>query len=102
MRDGSEDVVYAAEMAHGATDRELIELARRDHRLLLTDDKDFGDLVVRRNWPVPGLILMRLASEQSEARWRRVSAAITRFGDGLIGRYVVIEDARIRVRELRR
>jgi len=101
MRDSGEDVDYAAEMAQGATDRELIELARPDNRLLLTDDKDFGELIVRRGWPLPGLVLMRVASEQPDQRWQRLAAAIEHFGESLYGRSVVIEDARFRTRPMR-
>ena len=100
LRDAGHDVAYAAEMAAGATDSDLIAMARRDNRLLLTDDKDFGELVVRRRWAVPGLVLMRVASEQPQLRWQRLQAALARFGDGFNGRYVVIEDARFRVRAL--
>jgi predicted nuclease of predicted toxin-antitoxin system len=35
-------------------------------RLLLTEDKDFGDLVVRRGHEVPGTVLLRLGSEADQ------------------------------------
>lgn len=101
LREAGHDVVYVAEMAAGASDGELIGLARRDNRLLLTDDKDFGELVIRRRWAAPGVVLMRVGSEQPQMRWQRLQAAIARFDESLYGRYVVIEDARLRVRPLR-
>jgi predicted nuclease of predicted toxin-antitoxin system len=101
LREGGHDVAYVAEMAASAADTEIISLARRENRLLLTDDKDFGELVVRRRWPVPGLVLMRVASEQPETRWKRLKAAIAHFNEGLYGRYVVIEEGRFRFRPLR-
>lgn len=101
LREAGHDVAYAAEIAAGVSDRELIDLAHRENRLLLTDDKDFGDLVIRRRWAVPGVILMRVTSEQPQVRWQRLRAAIARFEQSMQGRYVVIEDARFRVRRLR-
>ena len=101
LREAGHDVAYAAEMAAGASDADLIGVARRENRLLLTDDKDFGELVIRRCWDVPGVVLMRIASETSQARWKRLQAAIARFDESLYGRYVVIEESRFRFRQLR-
>ena len=39
------DVLAVSEIMHRSDDRELIELARREKRILLTEDKDFGWLV---------------------------------------------------------
>jgi predicted nuclease of predicted toxin-antitoxin system len=101
LRDAGHDVVYAAEIAAGASDADLVALALQGGRLFLTDDKDFGELVIRRRWAILGVVLMRVASEHPQARWQRLQAAIDRFKEDLHGRYVVIEDARFRVRVLR-
>ena len=101
LREAGHDVAYVAEMAAGASDTDLIGLARRENRLLLTDDKEFGELVIRRRWAVPGLILMRIASDDPQARWKRLQAAIVRFNESFYGRYVVIEESRFRIRQLR-
>jgi predicted nuclease of predicted toxin-antitoxin system len=101
LREAGHDVAYVAEMAAGASDTDLIGMAGRENRLLLTDDKDFGELVIRRRWAAPGVVLMRIASDDPQARWLRVTAAIIQFGENLYGRYTVIEDARFRFRSLR-
>jgi predicted nuclease of predicted toxin-antitoxin system len=101
LRDEGHDVAYAAEMAAGVIDTDLIALANRDARLLLTDDKDFGELVIRQQWIVPGLVFMRIDSEHPQARWERLQAAIAQFGESLFGRYTVVENARFRYRALR-
>jgi predicted nuclease of predicted toxin-antitoxin system len=48
LRAAGHDVVYVAEIAPATSDAEVVGLAQRDGRLLLTEDKDFGDLVFRR------------------------------------------------------
>jgi predicted nuclease of predicted toxin-antitoxin system len=45
LRARGHDVVYMAEIAPAANDAEILARARSDARLLLTEDKDFGDLV---------------------------------------------------------
>jgi predicted nuclease of predicted toxin-antitoxin system len=83
-----------------ARDSEVIDLAASEARLLLTEDKDFGDLVFRQGKPVPGLILLRIDPARSRLKAERLTAAIERFGAGLFGRYPVIEAARFRSRPL--
>jgi predicted nuclease of predicted toxin-antitoxin system len=100
FRGEGHDVAYAAEMAVGVTDTDLIALANGGERLLLTDDKDFGELVIRRQWTVPGLVLMRIDAEHPQMRWERLKAAVTQFGESLFGRYTIVESARFRYRAL--
>ena len=41
------DIVYVTDRFPGALDHEVLKLAQDENRILLTEDKDFGDLVVR-------------------------------------------------------
>lgn len=100
LRTNGHDVLYVAEAAAGLSDADVIVLALREQRLLLTEDKDFGDLVFRRERAVPGVVLLRIAPENHALRSVRVEAAIERYGDGLFGRYTVIEEGRFRSRRL--
>jgi predicted nuclease of predicted toxin-antitoxin system len=59
LRAESHDVLYVADALAGATDAEIIEGGAANQRLLLTVDKDFGDLVFRRARRVPGVVLLR-------------------------------------------
>jgi uncharacterized protein with PIN domain len=47
LREDGIDVSYVAELASGITDDEVLDLAKAEARLLLTEDKDFGELVFR-------------------------------------------------------
>ncbi|NVO14758.1 MAG: DUF5615 family PIN-like protein [Rhodoplanes sp.] len=101
LRQSGHDVLEVAEHVPGATDREVVRLAQSEQRLLLTEDKDFGDLVFRRANAVPGLVLLRIDPERRATKAARVRAALDLHGEKLFGRYTVIEDARIRSRPLR-
>lgn len=50
------DVRAASEVAPGASDEDLLALAYNEQRVLITDDKDFGELVYRRGLPHPCII----------------------------------------------
>ncbi|WP_245502253.1 DUF5615 family PIN-like protein [Bradyrhizobium betae] len=75
-------------------------VASREGRLLLTADKDFGELVFRRNQVVPGLVLLRIDPESGELVRARLREAVDQFGQALFGRYVVIDEIRFRSRRL--
>jgi predicted nuclease of predicted toxin-antitoxin system len=100
LRAKDHDVLYVAEAAAGLSDVDVIALASHETRLLLTEDKDFGDLVFRRERVVPGVVLMRIDSDNSVLKAERLTAAIERYGEGLFGRYMVIEEGRFRSRRL--
>jgi len=100
LRGAGHDVSYLAEVASGATDATVLRRAHDEDRLLLTEDKDFGDLVFRSKMAVPGVLLLRLDPEKSLLKWTRLESAIGKFGRTLFGRYIVIEAARFRSRPL--
>jgi predicted nuclease of predicted toxin-antitoxin system len=95
------DVSYIAELAPSQSDAAVIALAQRGTRVLLTEDKDFGELIFRHGRAVPGLVLIRIDPDRASLISRRLEAAIVRFGDRLFGRYTVIEESRFRSRPLR-
>jgi predicted nuclease of predicted toxin-antitoxin system len=102
LRGAGHDVSYVAEAGSGATDAAVLGLAHDEDRLLLTEDKDFGDLVFRSRRAVPGVVLLRLAIGEQPGKWARLEAAIAQFGGSLFGRYLVVEEKRFRSRPLLR
>ena len=76
--------------------------AQAERRILLTEDKDFGDLVFRRGQSVPGIILLRIDPAKHVLKKARLDDAVGRFCDDLFGRYVTVEGARFRSRPLPR
>lgn len=64
IRDRGNDVVHAAESHQGASDDELLALALREDRVLLTFDRDFGNAVFHRLQPAArGIVLFRLKQQ---------------------------------------
>jgi predicted nuclease of predicted toxin-antitoxin system len=95
------DVLDIAQTAPSINDAAVVRLARDEGRLLLTEDKDFGELVIRHAMRVPGLVLIRIAPGPRSHKPGRLRRAIELYGEGLFGRYTVIEPARFRSRPLR-
>lgn len=101
LQEAGHDVAYMSDIAPRATDVEVMRRANNENRLLLTEDKDFGDLIFRQARPVPGIVLLRIHSARRSLKGPRLQAVIDRFGDSPIGHYTVVEIARFRSRPLR-
>ena len=79
LRAAGHDVFYVRETSPSAHDPNLLIQATSERRTLLTYDKDFSELVVRRGLPVPfGVILFRLVDElKGEPRENFIFGATT-------------------------
>jgi predicted nuclease of predicted toxin-antitoxin system len=101
LRAGGHDILYMAEVAPCAGDEYVLARADQEQRLLLTEDKDFGDLVFRQAKSVPGIVPLRIDSSRRASKVSRLQAAIEKFGTTMFGRYTVVEEVRFRSRLLR-
>ena len=54
-------VYSVAELSPGITDEEVMRLSENLGALILTDDKDFGEIVFRKQSSCPGIVLLRLS-----------------------------------------
>jgi predicted nuclease of predicted toxin-antitoxin system len=95
------DVVWIRTAAPGVTDSDVLAWAVRDERILLTFDKDFGELA--RGVAMPpmcGVILLRIPMPKPDDVGQRLADIITG-RDDWAGNFSVIEPGRIRMRPLR-
>lgn len=80
------------------SDEEVLRIAHREQRILITSDRDFGELIFRERLPHAGVIYFRLRLDASaDEKIERLKDLFTRH-DNLAGRYFVVEQRRIRAR----
>ncbi len=94
------DVVWIRVDAPGTSETVILARAQTERRVLVTFDKDFGELAFRSRLPATsGVILFRIAKPSSAHITRVVTAALeTR--DDWFGHFSVVEDDRIRMTPL--
>jgi predicted nuclease of predicted toxin-antitoxin system len=100
LRRAGHDVLAVRDAWRGIGDRAILEGARREHRALVTEDKGFGELVVRRGFRIPGLVLVRYAQSDIGAVLARLLSMVDRYGEALHQMYAVVTPARARMRRL--
>ena len=96
-RDGH-DVLYVVESAPGSDDETVLKLAADQDRILLTEDKEFGELVVRLGYPAYGIVLLRMNPAGSNVKLKRLREVLEKQASRLPHSFVVINESKARFR----
>jgi predicted nuclease of predicted toxin-antitoxin system len=96
LRDQGYEVFSVFEEARGAKDNWLIQKARDDKSILITNDKDFGAKIYRDRVLHKGVVLLRLEDERTPVKIDVISKLIKRYGDRLSQNFVVVTERRVR------
>ncbi len=102
LRDAGHQVLAVAEMEPGIPDEVVLQLANREEAMLLTEDKDFGELAFRQFLIHHGVILVRLAGLPAVTKAAMLIELLETHGPELAGSFTVLTPgaARIRKREI--
>ena len=98
LREEGYSVSYVAEMAPGISDDIVLELANKEGSILLTSDKDFGDLVFRLRRLSAGVVLIRLAGLTPAKKAAIVTSVISKHSQELAKAFTVITPTGVRIR----
>jgi predicted nuclease of predicted toxin-antitoxin system len=91
------DVLWTGDLAQDPGDEEILAQAHREQRVLITLDKDFGELAIRRNLPHCGIVrLVHMSARQQGVVCQQV---VGQYGDELTrGAIITVEAGRVRIR----
>ena len=92
-------VGYIVETGAGTSDKDVLELAKQKKAILLTADKDFGEMVFRQRQVTEGVIFIRLAGQSQKKKAEIVFSAVNRHGEKLFRAFNVITPGGIRIRK---
>ena len=93
------DVLYILETNQGAEDEFILSLANQEQRILLTQDKDFGELVFRLKNAHYGVVLIRLNGYLSSEKADIIVRLFIKYKDELVKSFTVIQPNAIRIRK---
>ncbi len=93
-------VEYVAEMDPGINDKEVLQIAQKKGLVLITADKDFGELVYRQKLEISSVILVRLAGIISDDKAIIVYDTIKKHYSEIKDSFTVISANSIRIRRV--
>ncbi len=99
LRIEGHDVAYIAELAAGISDEQVLAIANHEDRLLVTEDKDFGELVFRMQRSSHGVLLLRIAGLPSEIKANFVVQLIADHAGEMFRSFTVVTPQGIRIRQ---
>lgn len=97
MKAAGHDVIWSSDWDHDPGDVEILALAYKEGRILVTLDKDFGELAVLHGHPHCGIL--RLVNLSTEKQAKVSKLIIHKYGNELYAGAIITVDAdRVRIR----
>ncbi len=97
LREQHHNVFSVYEEARGLDDDRVLRKAYIDNRILITNDKDFGELVFHTRKPHKGVILLRLENERTASKIAVLQRLFKLYADKLPNNFVVATKTTIRI-----
>jgi len=92
------NAVSVIEIMRGAEDIEVIQKAKEENRVIITNDKDFGWLAA--TYRPPSIIFLRLRRETAESKIGMIRHIIEKHSDSIYGNIIIATEKKIRIRPL--
>jgi len=84
----------------GASDVDIIRKAIAEDRIVVTNDRDFGELVFRFRFLPKGVLLLRLKDECAKNKVKIITSIIREHLDQLTGNFLIVTEKHIRKRSI--
>lgn len=97
LRAAGHDVLAVSEFQQRSVDKELLTMALKEDRILLTEDKDFGWLVYAARVDSPGVVLIRFPASARGLLAEVISKLVRENGAQLAGAFVVLQPGMARI-----
>ncbi|MBP9891049.1 MAG: DUF5615 family PIN-like protein [Planctomycetes bacterium] len=100
LRKLGHDVLFMVEHGPGTSDEEILALAVRDGRIIITQDRDFGELIFRRGLKAAGVLYLRTIGATAQQRLQRFELIWNTVEAELPKRFIVAGRVSLRKRPL--
>lgn len=100
LRDKEYDVLWIPDYDCRLKDDDLLTLANKEKRVLITNDTDFGEIIFLQKKVTHGIILIRIKGQIVNKKIKVLKKLIENYSDRIKNNFIVITDKRIRIRSL--
>jgi predicted nuclease of predicted toxin-antitoxin system len=101
LRDLGHDATrIGSDYPSGVPDEEVLAISQKEGRILITDDRDFGELIFRRGYAHCGVIFLRLGDyAELSTKIERLSHTLTNY-QAQLNQFLVVTRRGVRVRQI--
>lgn len=96
LRNDGHQVFSVFDELRGTSDNELLAKACAEKWILITNDKDFGEMVYRENRSHCGIVFLRLRDQRSAVKIDVLNRLIKAYADKLTDAFVVVTETQVR------
>ena len=100
LRNEGFDVASVAEDYPSIDDARILKRAYEEKKIVVTNDKDFGNLVFELNLKAKGIILFRLEDQSSRAKIGALKMVLHAHREKLLDHFIVVTEGKIRIRRM--
>jgi predicted nuclease of predicted toxin-antitoxin system len=100
LRDQQYHVDYIAELSPGISDEQVLDQAEQNKAILITADKDFGDITFRLGRVSSGILLYRLSGLNNQEKAKMILKIIQNYSKDLFDSFTVITPDQIRINKI--
>lgn len=100
LRDKNYNVISILEDFSGVSDTKVLGIATQHNAILLTEDKDFGELVIRLKLEHSGILLIRLEGMKSSDKANLFLKTINEHKKDMHQNFSVLTSRNLRIRQL--
>jgi predicted nuclease of predicted toxin-antitoxin system len=99
LREKGFDILSIREINHSMKDLDILNLAVKEQRIIVTMDKDFGELVFNSKFNHSGVLLLRMEDAGWQQKIEVLSEIFLTHSAELIGNFSVYQDKKLRIRK---
>lgn len=94
------DIKHVSEEQAGITDEEVIKFSTLEHRIIITFDSDYGELVFKKGLKPEGVIYIRIKSFSPLFPGELILNLIENSGISFQSKFTVVDENQIRQRDI--
>lgn len=95
------DIFNINDIECGMSDKDIANFAKKQERIIITFDKDFGELVFKDQLDVKGIILLRFKPKNPHFILEKIKNLFNNTEIKLQNNFIIVEEDRIRIRKIK-
>lgn len=99
LRESNFDVLAIAEKFPSTPDVDVLSIAYKEKRVLITNDKDFGEIVFKDKKGSRGVILIRMPFNTTEEKIIKLDQVLKAKATRIIKAFTVVTKSKVRIRK---